>query len=57
MTIRCCMIWPEFNGNIVQQSHSDADVELRRHHAERTKKWMSQIIGKDNGAVAWIVRK
>jgi len=51
------MIWPEFNGNIVQQSHSDADVELRRHHAERTKKWMSQIIGKDNGAVAWIVRK
>jgi len=31
-------------------------VELRCHHAGRIMRWMPQIIGKDNGAVAQIVR-
>ena len=31
-------------------------VELRRHHAGRIMRWAPQIIGKDNGAVAQIVR-
>jgi len=33
-----------------------ATVELRRHHAGRIMRWMPRIIGKDNGAVAQIVR-
>jgi len=31
-------------------------VELRRHHAGRIMRWTPRIIGKDNGAVAQIVR-
>ena len=31
-------------------------VELRRHHAGRIMRWTPRIIGKDNGAVARIVR-
>jgi len=31
-------------------------VELRHHHAGRIMRWTPQIIGKDNGAVAQIVR-
>ena len=48
----------------VQPLRSDEDsslrqassVELRRHHAGRTMRWTPRIIGKDNGAVAQIVR-
>jgi len=32
-------------------------VELWCHHGGRIMRWMPQIIGKDNGAVAQIVRK
>ena len=31
-------------------------VELQRHHAGRIMRWTPRIIGKDNGAVAQIVR-
>ena len=32
------------------------NVELRRHHAGGIMRWTPQIISKDNGAVAQIVR-